>query len=145
MSFLINKDTKKAVKQKVMDLLHDPTKHYIGQSGTFAIAVVMKDSNGSNLLMDDQLFDISYVNEIYNRTTNGHYLHEETIIPHGYCNQSYPHIEKDLYDRMGLENFVCPLVNDYYIQSDFNSDVFVNFQFKIKKCTNSTENNNHCK
>ena len=142
MSFLINKDTKKALNQKIKDLTSDTTKHYIGK-GTFAIAVGMKDDDGSNLLMNDQYFEISYANEFYHRTNNGAFTHNETVIPHGYCNDSYPHVEKDLYDRIGLQNFVCPLSNDYYILSDFNADVSSNFQFKVKKCSNTTENNNH--
>ena len=125
------------------NIVYDSTKHYVGK-GTFAVAVAMIDDNEQNLLMDQTYFEMSFVNELYSRSENGQISNSsEIIIPHGYCNDSYPHVEKDLYDRIGLQNFVCPLSNDYYILSDFNADVSSNFQFKVKKCSNTTENNNH--
>ena len=44
-----------------------------------------------------------------------------------------------------ISSYLCPIHNDYFLQGDFNSEVFRDVEILIFKCVNSTQNNNHCK
>ena len=124
------------------NLAHDSTKHYIAKD-TFAIAFAM-DDNGNNLLMDPQYFEITFYNGFYTRVPeNGTYLPSYNEIPYDFCGQNYPYVDRDTYQRIKLENYVCPTSNEYYLSSDFFGDVFADFEFTVKKCENNTQNNNH--
>lgn len=62
-----------------------------------------------------------------------------------YCNDTFPFSGDEIYQRKGMDSYLCPQNNDYYLQGDFNSEVFSDVEILIYKCVNSTENNNHCK
>ena len=138
------KDTKKTVNRTVKDLAYDSSKHYIGKS-TFAFAFTLFDNNHRNLLLDPTYFVMTIEHIFYNRTEDGEYTSTSDFIDVELWGQNFPHVEQDLYNRIGLENYACPKRNDYYLSADFYSDLTAQLEIKVKKCENTTENNNHWK
>ena len=67
-------------------------------------------------------------------------------IPYDYWGQNFKFVtDEEQYNRIGLSRYACPTSTDYYISSDYFASQFANLQVIVKKCTNTTENGNHCK
>ena len=45
----------------------------------------------------------------------------------------FPHVESDVYKRVGLSSYIWPKNTDFFIQSDFNSDNYQTIQINILK------------
>ena len=135
----------KSVTRTIKDLGRDPTKHYIGK-GTFAIALSMYNFYDKiNYLDQADMFTVSFQNTIMTLNSEGDVRIKSTEIPHGNCGDSFPLKDKELYDRIRIQNAICPLSDDYFLSSNFLGDEMSIFEIKVSKCTNTTENNNFWK
>ena len=45
----------------------------------------------------------------------------------------FPHVQSDVYKRVGLSSYIWPKNTDFFIQSDFNSDNYQTIQINILK------------
>ena len=141
-------DTNKSTKNVIKDSFDNTDHHYIAREGDFAVAkgYISYPSGeiGTNLLADETYFTVRFDNIEYTRS-NGEYSINSRIVEMDYCNDTFPFSGDEIYQRKGMDSYLCPQNNDYYLQGDFNSEVFSDVEILIYKCVNSTENNNHCK
>ena len=103
--------------------------------------------NGQN---PEKLFDPTYFNfkiaqMNYLRTSTG-FSTKEKIIEYEFWGDKFPHVEKLVYDRVGLSTYVCPKNTDFFIRANFNSDNYEVIQITIEKwsgsnCKSDTEIN----
>ena len=40
-----------------------------------------------------------------------------------------------------MDRYLCPVSSDYFLQGDFNSEVFYDIEIYVTKCSNITQNN----
>ena len=103
--------------------------------------------NGPN---PEKLFDPTYFNfkiaqMSYIKSSSG-YSAKETIIEYEFWGDKFPHVEKSIYDRVGLSTYVCPKNTDFFIRANFNSDNYEVIQITVGKwsgnnCKSDTEIN----
>lgn len=128
-------NTQVYTKTLIKELMNDSTKHYIGKNG-FAFAMTYIDTL-TGVLNDNKLDDPSYFvvklqQATYTRV-NGTYVRTGNDIPLSKCNDTFPYDDKEVYDKLGLANYLCPESTDYYIQSEFNSDLYYDLEFYVYK------------
>ena len=97
--------------------------------------------NGQN---PEKLFDPTYFNfkisqMSYIKSSSG-FSAKETVIEYEFWGDKFPHVEKFVYDRIGLSTYVCPKNTDFFIRANFNSDNYEAIQITIGKWTG-----NNCK
>ena len=68
------------------------------------------------------------------------------IIEYEFWADKFPHVEKSMYDRIGLSTYVCPKKTDFFIRANFNSDNYEVIQITVGKwsgnnCKSDTEIN----
>ena len=140
---LINRnDTRSYTKTIFKHSFNSEKKKYIAK-GTFKLGIAYTDfstqSVGNNLLTDLSYFNVTFYNSEYVRTS-GVSQRTPNQIPLGFCNDSYSeYTEQEVFERMQLDKYICPITDDYYLQGDFNSKIFRNIELYISPCN---ENNN---
>lgn len=129
----------KSVTKIVKDLSQDTTKHYVGK-GTFAFALKMLGSNPERLL-DSTYFSLSMSMSTILRPSNGSesFTYYKVPIEFDYCADSFPYVEKLLYDKLGLQTYICPKDNDYFLSSTLISDEFTSLEIMIQRCLGKIE------
>ena len=94
--------------------------------------------NGPN---PEKLFDPTYFNfkiaqMSYIKSSSG-FSAKETVIEYEFWGDKFPHVEKLVYDRLGLSTYVCPKNTDFFIRANFNSDNYEVIQITIEKWSGS--------
>ena len=132
----------------IRDFHNDTTKHYVARNGDFDIALALiqypSGEIGDNLLADPTYFTVFFDNPEYRRTA-GNYTITHRPIQTAYCNDTFSYNEAEFYELKKMSKYLCPIHKDYFLQGDFNSEVFSDVEVLIYKCVNSTLNNNHWK
>ena len=121
----------------IKDLTHDSSRHQIGK-GTFAFAVRLTGPN-PELLLDTSYFRFSANNAKYSRDSNFALSKSFNEIEMEICGDNFPYDDQDVYKRSGLSLFLCPKNNDYFLQSNFNSDEFYTIEIFIQKCNSGCQ------
>lgn len=127
-------NTTKSVTNIVKDLTKDTTKHYISK-GTFAFAVKLQGLYPERMLDPTYFkFEISQVK--YTRSTNGDGAINESFvdIPYELWGDNFPFVEKEVYDRVELQKFLCPSNTDHFISSNYNSEEFSVIRVQLSHC-----------
>ena len=96
-------------------------------------AVKLLGSNPEKLF-DPTYFDFKISQISYLRTSSG-FSTKETVIEYEQWGDKFPHIEKLVYDRVGLSTYVCPKNTDFFIRANFNSDNYEQIQITVGKWT----------
>ena len=60
-------------------------------------------------------------------------------IPLGYelLGKTFPFVDSELYQRVGLDTYICPVNKNYYISGNLISDHYTVLQIRFKKWTGS--------
>ena len=124
-------DSEKIASTMVRDLTYDTEKHYIGK-GNFAFAVRLTGPN-PELLLDTSYFTFSVNNANYLKNSTFQVQRISTLIEMESCDDNFPGVRKDIYDRAGLSLFLCPKNTDYYLQSNFHSDDYSGVEILLQK------------
>ena len=132
---LINRnDSQFYTKTIFKDSFDDTKKKYIGKS-TFRLGIAYKKFPSgeidNDILTDPTLFNVSFFNTEYRRSTEGY---ERIPIPisYGYCNDAFlDFVEPELNERVSLDKHLCPTEDDYYLVGDFNSKIFRDIEILI--------------
>lgn len=126
-------NTNKFVTKAARNLLHDTTNHYIGK-GTFAFAVNFVGPYPERMI-DPSYFSLHMNIDNVRRAEGRKDLYSnQTEIEFDFCGDKFPFVEKTLYDRVGLQTFICPKNTDYFVTSNFNSDRFDGVSVILRKC-----------
>ena len=59
-------------------------------------------------------------------------------IEYEFWGDKFPHVEKNVYDRVGLATYICPKNTNFFVRANFNSDNYEVVQINIVKCTESS-------
>ena len=94
--------------------------------------------NGQNpeKLFDPTYFSFKIAQMNYLRTSTG-FSTKETIIEYEFWGDKFPHVEKPVYDKIGLSTYVCPKNTDFFIRANLNSDNYEVIQITIGKWSGS--------
>ena len=132
-------------KDVLKETLDDPQRHYIAKAGYFAIALGFIEypsgTSVTNYLADETYFSVNFFNVEYVRNS-GNYTINRHPIEMAHCNDAnFPLKNDKLYNRKRMDRYLCPVSSDYFLQGDFNSEVFYDIEIYVTKCSNITQNN----
>ena len=97
---------------------------------------------GSDKLLDPTYFKFG-VNQVHcelSSNENG-FTYSLTPIEYEFWGDRFPNVDKSLYDRIGLQMFICPKNTDFYISGNFNSLNYEAIQVSLSKWTGSNWKN----
>ena len=105
----------------------------LNNDASFAIKLIGKNSEK---LFDSTYFNFTMSQISYLRTSSG-LSTSEKIIEYEQWGDKFPHVEKTVYERVGLSTYVCPKNTDFFIRANFNSDNYEVIQITVGKWTGS--------
>ena len=131
-------NTSSGVSMIMKDITNDPTKHYFARNSDVYFAVKLVEPT------PEKLFDTNYikfelVQNIYIRDNSSQgFSIAPTPIEYEFWGDKFPHVEKYVYDRVGLATYICPKNTDFFVRANFNSDNYEIVQINIVKCTGTS-------
>ena len=111
-------------------------KHYFAKDKVY-FALKMRGPD-SDKLLDPTYFKFELRQIHYELSTNSSgFSVTTTPIEYEFWGEKFPNIEKSLYDKVGLQTFICPKNTDFFISGDFNSFNYKAIQITLSKWTGS--------
>ena len=83
-------------------------------------------------LLDPNYFNLKIAQNSYKKISSGISVNS-TAIEYEYWGNKFPHVEKLVYDRVGLATYLWPKNTDFFIRANFNSDNYEVIQITVLK------------
>ena len=136
-------NTSSGVSMIMKDITNDPTKHYFAQNSDVYFAVKLLGPTSEKLL-DKSYFKFEIVQNSYIRDNSPKgFSITPTPIEYELCGDKFPHVEKNIYDRVGFAIYICPKNTNFFVRTNFNSDNYEVIQINIIKYIGTSYQNDN--
>ena len=117
-------------------MTYNSEKHYFTNDKVY-FALKLKGPN-SDKLLDPTYFNFELRQAHYELSSNDNgFTYTFTPIEYEFWGDRFPNVDKFLYDRIGLQTFICPKNTDFFVSGNFNSLNYEIIQASLSKWTGS--------
>ena len=118
------------------DLTYNSEKHYFTNDKVY-FALKLKGPN-SDKLLDPTYFNFELRQAHYELSSNDNgFTYTFTPIEYEFWGDKFPNVDRSLYDRIGLQTYICPKNTDFFVSGNFNSLNYEAIQVSLSKWTGS--------